>query len=486
MKPSRPKGAREAARRWLSLALGLVVGVLLLTGLMFWLGRHEGATTSLRVLLLLDYNTRLVVLSTSLMGVSSGLVGGYLLLRRRSLMGDALSHATLPGIALAFLVLVLLGGTGKHLGGLLLGASLAGILGVFGVMWMRRLPRIKEDTAMGVVLSVFYGAGIALLGLVQDLPQGSAAGLESFIYGKTASLVLQDFLIIVSIALLVLGISLLLFKEFRLLCFDEGFAASQGWPVKRLDLLLLVLACAVTVAGLQAVGLILIIAFLVIPAASARMWTSRLSEMLGLGAAFGGASGWIGASVSALLPRLPAGAVIVLVAAGIFLLSLLFGTDRGLLVRSLRHLTLKRRIERQHLLRGIYELLELTGEETAGTVPWEALLHRRSWNEKGLWKILQRGQRDGLLHMRDGGRIELTAKGQGEAMRVTRNHRLWELYLIEYADIAPNHVDRDADSVEHILGETLTRQLEALLPQTLKPGAEPVPSSPHQLEGSEA
>ena len=477
--------ARASSDRWISrIALriaGLAAVVLLLTGLL--LAREAEV---LHVLFLQDYNTRLVVLATSLMGISSGVVGGFLLLRKRSLMGDALSHATLPGIAIAFMVLVALGHSGKQLGWLLFGAAISGLFGVALVLVLRGLPRIKEDTAMGIVLSVFYGGGVVLLGLIQEMPSGSAAGLEAFIYGKTASLVMNDFRFIVVITGSVLVVTLLLFKELRLLCFDENFAASLGWPVRSLDLLLLSLACAVTVSGLQAVGLILIIAFLIIPAAAARMWTSRLNHLLGIAALMGGLSGWIGATLSALLPRMPAGAVIVMVAACFFIISLIFGIDRGILVRGLRFLNLKRRIERQHLLRAIYELLEKRGDLTLKPgrglrVDWHELWPKRAWSPHSLHRIARRTARAGLVDHLDQSGLALTTEGLVAAAKVTRNHRLWELYLIEYADIAPNHVDRDADSIEHILGERLTTQLQQSLPSPLRSDDLTVPASPHTI-----
>src|SRR5690606_27539462 len=190
---------------------------------------------------------------------------------------------------------------------------------------------LRDDVAMGFVLSVFFGVGVASLRMVQSLPGASAAGLESFIYGKTASMVQSDFLLIVLVAGATALLSLLFLKEFLLLCFDDAYAASPGWPTLRLDLLLLALVTAVTVIGLQAVGLILVIAFLIIPATAARFWTQRLLPMLGIAAFLGGFSGWIGASLSALMPHFPAGAVIVLVAATLFLLSLVGAPERGLL-----------------------------------------------------------------------------------------------------------------------------------------------------------
>ena len=206
------------------------------------------------VLLLQNYNTRLVVLSTTLLGIAAGLVGSFLLLRKRSLMGDALSHATLPGVTIAFAIMVALGGDGKSLPGLLLGATISGIAGIATMLLIRNTTRLRDDVAMGFVLSVFFGIGVATLAMVSRLPGGNAAGLQSFIYGKTASMIQSDFIVIAVVAGIVSLVSLALLKEFLLLCFDDGFASSQGWPTLWLDISLLALVTAVTVIGLQAVS----------------------------------------------------------------------------------------------------------------------------------------------------------------------------------------------------------------------------------------
>lgn len=441
------------------------------------------------VLLLRHYNTRLVVTSTLILGAAAGIIGSFLLLRKRSLMGDALSHACLPGIGLAFLVLVALGGDGKNLALLLLGATVTGTLGVALVLFLRRNTRLKDDSAMGIVLSVFFGFGVAVLGMVQDLPDASAAGLESFIYGKTASMVFQDFILLSLVALAVLLLSALLLKEFALLAFDEAYAAAQGWPVIKIDLVLLVLVAAVTVVGLQAVGLILIIAFLITPAAAARFWTEDLKLMILFSALIGAASGWLGASVSALLPRMPAGAVIVLVAAALFLFSLIFGASRGLLKRTLQHRRLQRKIGRQHLLRSIFEILEERQPDHPGLppnqpVPFRELLQTRSWNPNRLRQLLRAALREDHVESFNDRHIVLSESGFGEAARVTRNHRLWEMYLIEYAEVAPNHVDRDADAVEHVLSPEMVRLLETRLSE--EKVFVPLPHSPHPIGPSPA
>ena len=436
------------------------------------------------VLLLRDYNTRLVVICTMLLGCACGLMGGFLLLRKRSLMGDTLSHATLPGVGLSFMLAVALGGDGKSLPILLAGATITGVIGCVAVLFIREQTRIKDDTAMGIVLSVFFGAGVAILGVIQTMPEGSAAGLESFIYGKTASMVMSDFQILVLVTICVITCSLLLFKEFRLLCFDETFAAALGWPVKFLDLLLLALITAVTVAGLQAVGLILIIAFLITPAAAARFWTNQLDRMLVLSALIGGASGWLGASMSAFIPRLPAGAVIVLVAALFFVVSMLIGTERGVMVRFLRQSQLKKLMGRQHLLRALYEISEggrVTEDLNIRTVPFSQIRGRRTWSDKQLRAYIRRAYNEGFVEAPNKeDSILLTKTGLAEAAQITRNHRLWEIYLIEYADVATSRVDRDADMVEHVLGEKMVTRLENKLQAYLTAGSL-VPQSPHPI-----
>ncbi|MFP4261060.1 MAG: iron chelate uptake ABC transporter family permease subunit [Opitutales bacterium] len=439
----------------------------------------------LNVLFLRDYNTRLVVICTLLLGCACGLMGGFLLLRKRSLMGDTLSHATLPGVGLAFIVAVLLGADGKSLPILLLGASVTGVLGCWFVLLIRNHSRIKDDAAMGIVLSVFFGAGVAVLGLVQTMPQASAAGLEYFIYGKTASMVMGDFQILITVTAGVLVVAALFFKEFRLLCFDEGFAAALGWPVRWLDVLLLALVTLVTVAGLQAVGLILIIAFLITPAAAARFWSERLDRMLLLSAAIGALSGWLGASISAFFPHMPAGALIVLVAAGFFLFSMLFGQARGVVVRALRQRRLRHSIGRQHLLRAIYEILEgdaaPTRQVAIRPVAFRQVRGRRTWTDAQLRRYRYEAYQDGLVEEPQGEQITLTDAGLAEAAQVTRNHRLWELYLIEFADVATSRVDRDADAVEHILGARMVGQLETKLLQLEEAGGPAVPPSPHPI-----
>ena len=441
-----------------------------------------------RVLSLRDYNTRVVLLGTTLLGMSCGIIGTWMLLRKRALLGDALSHATLPGIGAAFIVMTWLGYSGKSLPGLLLGALVSGTAGMGCVLLIRRTSRLKEDAALGIVLSVFFGMGIALLGIVQKMATGHAAGLESFIYGKTASMLAQDAVLIGVAGAVVAALSVALFKEFTVLCFDTPFAGAQGWPVYRLDAVLMLLVIVVTVIGLQAVGLILMVALLVIPPAAARFWTHRLPATVAVSATIGATSAYIGAGFSALIPNLPAGAIIVLVASSMFGVSLLFGPARGLVMRTWRHYRLSRKVGRQHLLRALFESVEPSSTKssmmrepgpTVADTTFARLLAARSWSPRQLRRLLAWARREGHLERIDAANYRLTDCGWDAARRVARNHRLWELYLITHADIAPSHVDRDADEVEHVLSPTILEELEAILADDDARLA--VPPSPHVL-----
>ncbi|WFB37709.1 metal ABC transporter permease [Kiritimatiellota bacterium B12222] len=432
------------------------------------------------VISLQNYNTRLVVLSTMLLGIASGFAGSFLLLRKRSLMSDTLSHACLPGIGLMFIVLTMMGGNGKSLGMLLVGATISGLLGVGLVTAIRNNSRIKDDAAMGIVLSVFFGLGIVFLSLAQTLG-GAAAGLESFIYGKTASMVDQDLTFLKWITPCTLLLCIGLQKEFSLVCFDENFARSLSWPVQFLDMLMMGLMVAVTVVGLQAVGLILIIAFMIIPAAAARFWTEKYRVMWILAGVIGGICGWLGASFSALLPRMPAGAVIVLISGIAFLFSMFFGTARGVCKIKARQIRMRKKIGRQHFLRAAYEILEVTEEGRNVSFPVAALMEKRSWTSLELRKLISIARKEDHVEMVTSERVQLSEAGFAEAARYTRNHRLWELYLIRFADVATRHVDRDADRVEHVLGPSVVRQLEKELNRTAQ--RMQLPKNPHALLG---
>ncbi|MGA1517887.1 MAG: metal ABC transporter permease, partial [Phycisphaerales bacterium] len=301
------------------------------------------------------FNTAVVVAGTTLLGLAAGVVGLLALLRKRSLMADALGHATLPGIAIVFLAASALGAAGRSMPLLLAGAAATGIAGMLAVQAILRFTRLREDAAIAIVLSVSFAIGVVLLSIVQTTAPAGAAGIHHLIYGQTAAMRAADAIAMGSIAVLSLLAARLFLKEFALVAFDEPFARSEGWPIGGVDLAMMSLVVVVTVVGLQAVGLILVVAMLIIPAAAARFWTERLSTLLWLSAGFGAAGGYLGAVVSALLPRKPAGAVIVLVAGSIFVVSILVAPSRGLLAAAARRARLRLRIAAEHVLESTFE-----------------------------------------------------------------------------------------------------------------------------------
>lgn len=423
-----------------------------------------------------DYNTRVVVFGSTLLGTGAGVVGSFTLLRKRALIGDALSHATLPGIVLAFLLATAWGFDGKSLPLLLAGGGASGVIGVGAILLVRRFTRLPEDAALGIVLSVFFGAGVTLISLAQQFEGGNAAGLESFIYGKTAAMLSSDAWLIAGASASCVLVCGLLFKELALLCFDSGFAASRGYPVSMLDSALMAMVVVITIVGLQAVGLILMIALLVIPPAAARFWTEDLRTMSILSAILGGISCFLGALLSAYVPKLPSGATIVLIAAGMFLFSSLVGRRRGVLFRWIRRVQFQREIDLEHLLRSVYEVVEKSGQQE---VPLLRLLALRSWSHAKLRQIIGRAERGELVRRGSLESVRLTSRGTLEAERLTRQHRLWELYLITHAELAPSRVDRGADAIEHVLDPGTLRELERLLDESTVPA---LPDSPHAIE----
>lgn len=541
--PARRVGkAAGAARRVVPLAV-LVAGILLLPSAApgeeppLDGGASNGAAAARRgtsdalwrVLLLRDANVRWVLAATVPLGVAAGLTGTFMLLRKQSLLGDVVSHAALPGVALAFLVLeAAWPGHGRWLPGLLTGALATGLAGALLTLGIRRATRIKDDAALAIVLSTFFGLGIVLLSIIQQLPSGKQAGLNRFIYGMAAAALPEDVLLNVCVAVGVIVLAVLCFKELALLCFDEQFARAAGWPVTLLDALLMALAVVVCLAGLQSVGLLLVVALLIIPPAAARFWTERLGVMALVAAVLGGVSTYAGVFLSATVPRLAAGAVIVLASAVLFVVSLCFGARRGLLPRWWIRRSTARRVGRDDLLRALYECLEsparlpaaadapgsqpedadaglrvpapsvpspavpspaaqdhaaAAGSAAAalrGSVRLEELHARRRWTAGRLRRLIRRAVRQGLIEPAGAESYRLTPRGAQLARQAVRTHRLWEMYLVTHADAAVQHVDRHADQVEHVLDAQLVRELEQQLDEAASPTA--VPRSVHPLQ----
>lgn len=276
--------------------------------------------------LLFDYTIRNVALGSAILGVVGGVLGCFAVLRRQSLLGDALAHATLPGVCVAFL----LAGT-REPAVLLSGAALAALLGALLIVVVVGQTRIKQDAALGIVLSTFFGFGAVLITYIGRTGNAGQSGLDRFIFGQASAIILEDVITTGILAAVALVVTALLFKEFKLLSFDPSFAATLGYPVGRLNVLLISLMVVAIIIGIQAVGVVLMAAMLITPAVAARQWTDRLGVMVFVSGFFGALSGVVGAMISASGANLPTGPLIVLVATGILLLSLIFGRSHGYL-----------------------------------------------------------------------------------------------------------------------------------------------------------
>jgi len=415
-----------------------------------------------------------VMIGTALLGGMSGVVGSFAVLRGRSLVGDMLAHAALPGVCLAFLLM-----GNRNLLGLSLGALASGLLAIGAVTLVVRWTRTKEDAAIGIVLSTFFGAGVVLLSIIQKPAiGGNKAGLNSYLFGEPGNMLTGDLVLLAVVAVFVLMAVSLLFKEFKLVCFDADFAQSQGWPTLRLDLAMMAFLAVVTIVGLPIVGVILMAAMIILPAATARFWTNRLHVLLLLAGGFGMAAGILGTKLG---QGLPAGASIVLTAAAIFTVSLLFAPRRGIVARLLVEFRLRKRVVCEHLLRSLYELSESQLPQLP-TLPLPRIREYRYWQPWLLDRLLSQAAAKGLILQVDQ-TVQLTPLGLHRAAELTKAHRLWEMYLMQCANIAPDHVDRDADDMEHLLPESLLLELEQQLADEgrLPRVQADVPASPHQL-----
>ena len=278
--------------------------------------------------LLEDYTFQIVALGAALLGTVSGVLGSFAVLRKQSLLGDGVSHAALAGVVLGFLL------TGsKNTEVLLLGALLSGLGAALFILGIVRYSRIHFDSALALVMSVFFGLGMALLTHAQKIPNANQAGLKGFLYGQASTLLERDVFLMAILGGILLFLVLLFWKEFQVFSFDPAFAKIIGFGTGKLDLLLNLLVVLAIIMGLQMVGVILMSAMLIAPAAAARQWSDRLWVMVVLAAFFGAVSGVTGTFFSSAVSQLPTGPAIVLSVTGIAAFSLLFAPKRGILYR---------------------------------------------------------------------------------------------------------------------------------------------------------
>ncbi|MGJ3241994.1 MAG: iron chelate uptake ABC transporter family permease subunit [Opitutales bacterium] len=417
----------------------------------------------LRFLSFQDPAVRTAVAGAVLIGVCCGMLGSFIVVRKLALVGDTLSHAVLPGVALGFLW-----GQTKDPTTIFIGAVLAGVVGVLVVQAILQTTHLKEDSALGLVLSGFYAIGIVLFTMIQRMPLAGKSGIDSFLFGQAAALSMEDIQLMAVVTAVSGGLLLLCYKEFLVTSFDTDYARAVGVRAQLFHyLLLLLLAFAVTVS-IQASGVVLVSAMLITPAATAYMLTDRMHRLIGLAILFGILSGLFGTFFSFLENDLPTGPFMVMGATLVFVLALFLGPRYGVLPRLLRRYNRDRLIREENTLRAFFQVQE--GQDfREGGVRLADLASRRNEPLTTLEEDAALLVKTGLATWGDSRalsgerRLYLTPEGNRRAYQMVRNHRLWELYLTHAADYPADHVHEDADKIEHILGEATVNALEKRL-----------------------
>ena len=426
----------------------------------------------LRFLSLKDPGVRMVLGGSLLLGFGCGLLGSFMVVRKLALAGDTLAHSVLPGVVLGFLWNLT-----KDPLHLFIGATASGMLSMGMVTLLKRTTKLKQDAILGIVLSGFFAIGTCLLTMVFGLEAGDKAGLDHFMFGQAAALDRMD----IQAMSWVTGISLLivvgLYPKFLLLSFDRAFAESLGLPVKWLHQLMMLLLTFSVVVALQAVGVVLVSAMLVTPAATAYLLTKRFHVMLVWAVVIGMFSGAMGSLLSFLGSGLATGPLMVLSASAIFFLVFCFAPREGLVVKRARHAQRAKTVVRENLLKAVYHWLEADSSKDHGMPLLELAKARRRTLESISRDAKDLARRDLATLSHDGDVLYLNDAGMSRAAQLVRNHRLWELYLTNAADYAADHVHDDAEKIEHILGEATVRDLERRLnfPE-VDPHGSPIPA----------
>jgi manganese/zinc/iron transport system permease protein len=409
-----------------------------------------------------------VVWAAVLLGVTCGVLGCFIVLRKQSLLGDAIGHSVLPGVCLGFIV-----SGGKNTPALLAGALVAGLVATALIGLLQRTTRLKPGECMGVVFTGFYGLGIVLL--VRASKQGGAsAGLERFLFGQIAGISLVDVGYVAAVTLLSLGMVVVLWRKLAVWCFDEGFAHGVGIPTRALEHALTFLLTLAIVISIQAVGVVLVAALLVTPAATAYLLTDRLHRMVLLAAAFGAGAGVVGVfaslGLSSATRDMPTGATIVLAAGLLFALAFALSPRHGVLPRVVRLWERRRRTRAENLLKTLYQIMERRGTTADRRFGVTDVASARQESPAQVRALARDARRRGWLGRDAHDPIVLTDAGLDHAAHVVRNHRLWELFLTQEARLAADHVHADAEYIEHVLPRDVIARLEQMLDH---PAADP-------------
>ncbi|MFC5049458.1 iron chelate uptake ABC transporter family permease subunit [Rubritalea spongiae] len=414
------------------------------------------------------------LLAALLVGISCGLLGSYVVVRRVALVGDALSHAVFPGVVAGFMwsedrnIFVIFGC-----------ALLAGLLGVMMVRAIEKSTRLKADAALGIVLASFFAIGI----LWNSTDQQS--GVKDFLFGDLAVISALDLSLMGGVTFVVVLSVFALVRPFQVLSFDEGFAVGLGYPVKVLNFIFFGLLTFTVVVALQAVGVVLVSAMLITPAATAYLLSDRMHRMMLYAVGFGCFACVSGGLISSKLSGMPPGPVISLMGAFTFGVVYFVAPQHGVLAKLMRHIQQRKRVERENILKAIYKMLEDDDFTHAGVSLKELAVIRRVTMEEAMKQAEMLVESNEATYEEGKSAIYLTPAGWRRAAEIVRNHRLWELYLTDLANYEADHVHDDAEKIEHILGADAVRRLERDLDfPEFDPHGKPIPSVTRSMESS--
>lgn len=408
-----------------------------------------------------DHTVASVVLGSVLISAIIAGVGSFSFLQKKSLIGDSIAHATLPGVCLAFIIF-----REKDPWIMLAGACVSAALSLHLVNVLLAYTKLKADAAIAIILSLFFAAGLMLLSLVRKTGLSAQSGLDHFLFGKAASMVRSDITFFTVLAIGILIYLIFSFQKLKVFVFDSDYAYSRGMNISFVSIGLSLVTVLVISAGISTVGVVMVAALLITPAAAARYWTHNLIKMVLLAAFFGIVSGWFGALISFLLPSMPTGPWIIVVASLIAFVSFILGKEKGWLKNYLNQKTYFKKVNCENVLKIFFHI----GEADGNYREWrnmEELQSRRFVEGKILKVSLKKLVDDGLLLSADN-KYRLTEKGFEQSVQVVRLHRLWELYLTQHMNIAQDHVHEDAEAIEHILTPEIQAELERQLESTEK------------------
>jgi len=435
-----------------------------------------------------DAVLRAPTIGCMLMCFSAALVGVVVFLRKQSLIGEALSHATYPGVVLGTIVAISLSvGIDQELeliACIIIGAFICAMLGLGCIQLLEKKWKIRTDSALCFILATFFGFGVTLASYLQFTFPAFYKQSQNYLYGQAATMTDYHIGIYTFLSALIVSILMLFYKEIQTITFDREYAKSMGIPVKRIDFCLFILIALALVAGIRAVGVVLMSAMLVIPAAAARQYTNKLFHMFVLASCIGLLSGYFGNYLSVELTTyfsqkypasrlsLPTGPMIVLVASTLCIFSLLFAPKKGYLLRKFRIFLFQDQCIRENILKSMWR----HGPKNA--IPFNTIQETQTASKAYIWFCLWRLIQQGWVLKNDSNHYSLTSDGEYRAAQIVRLHRLWEVYLADYLGIGAERVHRSAEEMEHILTPEIEKELTLLLNDPKQdPHHQPIPPS---------